>query len=134
MGSCLPMEKNFRFKELQKRNLLQLFMEGENSGKKVTPEMAAQEIRQQLNRDYYVTPQQVKSLYSRCIVCTPLFLRRGGGLSLQPNFQKGVLDKTSTFRGGLLGKTGVTFFRGGCNFHRKNKLKSEIFNNKKKQK
>ena len=56
----------------------------------------------------------------------------GGGLSLQPNFQKGVLDKTSTFRGGLLGKTGVTFFRGGCNFHRKNKLKSEIFNNKKK--
>ena len=115
MGSCLPMEKNFRFKELQKRNLLQLFMEGENSGKKVTPEMAAQVIRQQLNRDYYVTPQQVKSLYSRCIVCTPLFLqggRGGGGLSLQPNFQKGVLGKTSTFRGGLLGKMGVTFFRG----------------------
>ena len=40
-------------------------MEGENSGKKVTPEMVAQESRQQLNRDYYVTPQQVKSLYSR---------------------------------------------------------------------
>ena len=56
--------KNFRFKEPQKRILFQLFMEGENSGKKVTPEMAAQEIRQQLNRDYSVTPQ-VKSLYSR---------------------------------------------------------------------
>ena len=40
-------------------------MEGENSGKKVTPEMAAQEIRQQLNQDYYIAPQQVKSLYSR---------------------------------------------------------------------
>ena len=40
-------------------------MKGENSGKKVAPEMAAQEIRQQLNRDYYVTPQQVKSPYSR---------------------------------------------------------------------
>ena len=40
-------------------------MKGENSGKKVTPEMAAQEIRQQLNRDDYVTPQQVKGLYSR---------------------------------------------------------------------
>ena len=39
-------------------------MGGENSGKKVTPEMAAQEIRQQLNQDNYVTPQ-VKSLYSR---------------------------------------------------------------------
>ena len=40
-------------------------MGGENSGKKVTPEMAAQEIRQQLNQDNYITPQQVKSLYSR---------------------------------------------------------------------
>ena len=40
-------------------------MEGETKGKKLTPEMAAQEIRQQLNQDYYVTPQQVKSLYSR---------------------------------------------------------------------
>ena len=64
MGSCLPVRKNFRFKEPQKRILLQLFMEGENSGKKVTSEMAAQEIRQQLNREYYVTPQ-VKSLHSR---------------------------------------------------------------------
>ena len=40
-------------------------MEGENSGKKVTLEMAAQENKQQLNPDYYVTPQQLKSLYSR---------------------------------------------------------------------
>ena len=29
-----------------------------------------------------------------------------GGLSLQPNFQKGGLDRTSTFGGGLLGKRG----------------------------
>ena len=36
MGSCLPMRKNVRLKELQKRILLQLFMEAENSGKKVT--------------------------------------------------------------------------------------------------
>ena len=39
--------------------------------------------------------------------------------------------KTSTFRGGLLEKMGVTFFREGCNFHIKNKLRSEIFNDKK---
>ena len=65
MGSCLPVRKNFRSKEPQKRISLQLFMEGENSGKKVTPGMAAQEIRQQLNRDDYATPEQVKSLYSR---------------------------------------------------------------------
>ena len=40
-------------------------MEGVNSGKQVTPEMATQEIRQQLNWDYYIAPQQVKILYSR---------------------------------------------------------------------
>ena len=40
------------------------------------------------------------------------------GLSLQPNFQKGGLDRTSTFRGGL-------------QFSHKNKLKSETFNDKK---
>ena len=53
-------------------------------------------------------------------------------MSLQPNFQKeGGLDRISTFRGVLLGKRGVTLFRGGCNFHIKNKLKSEIVNDKK---
>ena len=28
-----------------------------------------------------------------------------------------------------MGKRGVTFFKGGCSFYIKNKLKSEIFNN-----
>ena len=41
------------------------------------------------------------------------------------------LDRTSTFRGGLLGKRRITFFKGGCNFYIKNKLKFEIFNDKK---
>ena len=37
----------------------------------------------------------------------------GGGLNLQPNFQKrGKLDRTSTFRWDLLGKRGVKLFRG----------------------
>ena len=39
--------------------------------------------------------------------------------------------KISTFRGGLLGKRGGDFFQGGCNFHIKNKVKSEIVNDKK---
>ena len=49
-------------------------------------------------------------------VGTPPFLQGGGGggggVSHQPNFRKGGgLDRTSTFRGGLLGKKeGVTFF------------------------
>ena len=32
---------------------------------------------------------------------------------------------------GVVGKEGVTFFRGGCNFYVKDKLKSDIFNNRK---
>ena len=47
----------------------------------------------------------------------PPFLLLGevgeGGLNVQPNFQKGGLDRISTFRGGLLGKSGVTFFKRG---------------------
>ena len=37
----------------------------------------------------------------------------GGRLSLQQNFQKRGLSRTSTFREGLPGKSEVTFFRGG---------------------
>ena len=55
-----------------------------------------------------------------------------GRLNLQPNFQKmgGGLDNTSTFRGGFWGKRGMAFFREGCNFYIKNKLKYELFNEK----
>ena len=51
------------------------------------------------------------------IVCTPspsFLLEGGGGVELPTKFSKRwELDRTSTFRGGLLGKRGVTFFRGG---------------------
>ena len=56
-------------------------------------------------------------------------------MSLVPNFKKGEgLDRTSVFRGGLLGKRWVTFFKegGGCNFSTKNELKSGMFNDDKK--
>ena len=53
----------------------------------------------------------------------------GGGVELPTKFKKGGLDRTSTFRVGLLGKRGVTFFRGVQLSH--NKLRSEIFNDKK---
>ena len=37
----------------------------------------------------------------------------GGGVNVQPNFRKGGgLDRTSTFRGGLLENRGVTLFEG----------------------
>ena len=44
---------------------------------------------------------------------------------------KGLLDRILIFRAGLLRKRVVTFFEGGYSFYMKNKLKSEIFNDKK---
>ena len=66
----------------------------------------------------------------------PPFLLGGGGLNLLPNFQKVGLDRTSNFRGRLVGKRWVTFFGGGgegggSKFYIKDKLKSEILNDKK---
>ena len=59
-------------------------------------------------------------------------------MNLPPNFQKGGgLDRTLIFRGGVGGNEGVTFSNflrggeGGCNFYIKDKLKSEMFNDKK---
>ena len=48
--------------------------------------------------------------------------------------KEGRLGRISVFRGSLLGKKGMTFFGGkggGCSFYIKNKIKSEIFNDKK---
>ena len=46
------------------------------------------------------------------------------GLSIQPNFKKGGLDRTSTFRGGCW-ERGGDFFQGGgvCNCHINQNLK-----------
>ena len=44
------------------------------------------------------------------IVCTPPFLLRGK-LNLKPNFWKGSMDRTLTFRERLLRKRGMTLFR-----------------------
>ena len=68
----------------------------------------------------------------RNIVCTPLSAG-GRGVEL-PNFQKGVLDRTSAFRGGCWERGDMTFFRqvGGSIFtHTHTKKKPEIFNEKK---
>ena len=62
--------------------------------------------------------------------CDPPFFSAGEwGLNPYPIFKRG-LDRISIFRGGMLAKRGVTFFRGGCSFHIKNTLKSEIFHKK----
>ena len=58
-------------------------------------------------------------------VCTPTPFCRRWEVEPPTKFSK---------RGALTGSQfleGVTFFQGDCNFHIKNKLKSEIFNDKK---
>ena len=55
----------------------------------------------------------------------------GGGVEPPTKFSKsGGLTRPQLLEG-VAGKEGVTFFMAGCNFHIKNKLKSEIFNDKK---
>ena len=56
-------------------------------------------------------------------------------MQLLPNFQKGERIsawKDLSFYRGVSGKEDMTFSRGGCSFYIKRKIKSEIFNDKKK--
>ena len=63
----------------------------------------------------------------------PLPLSAGGGVESPTKYSKrggGLVE--SQFLEGVAGKEGDDFFQGkGCSFYIKNKLKSEIFNNKK---
>ena len=54
-----------------------------------------------------------------------------GGLSLQPNFQKGGAWQDLNFQKGVAGKKVDDFLQMGYNFYIKNKLKPEMFNDKK---
>eukprot|EP00111_Clytia_hemisphaerica_P010078 TCONS_00029465-protein len=64
-GWALPTRSNFRFTSLQKSLLYDIFIKGEKDGKKSTPEQASLFIRNQLKPAEYVTPKQIKSLFSR---------------------------------------------------------------------
>ena len=70
----------------------------------------------------------------KSIIIVSTSLSAGGvGLNLQPNFQKGGgLTTPQLLDGGKRERRG-DFFQGGggCNFQKKNKLKSETFNDKK---
>ena len=62
---------------------------------------------------------------------TPPFSKEGGGgCASNQIVKKGALTGPQLLES-VAGKEGVTFFRGGCNSHIKNELKSEIFNAKK---
>ena len=63
------------------------------------------------------------------IMCTTPPLFTGGWMSCQI-FKKGVLTGPQFLEGGCWEKGG-NLFQEGCSFYIKNKLKSEIFNDKK---
>ena len=63
-------------------------------------------------------------------------LSAGGGLSVPPNYQKkgvwqGLSSQISGSQRVVAGKDRGDFFQEGCSFYIKNKLKCEIFNDKK---
>lgn len=65
MGWALPVRSTFRFSKEQKSLLYFYFMQGENSGKKMSPEQVHMKLRKDLTPDQYVTSSQIRSLFSR---------------------------------------------------------------------
>ena len=60
-----PVRKNVRYSEDQRKILYGLFIKGQKSKKKVTPEEAVAEIRKKLPVDRFVKPKQIKALLTR---------------------------------------------------------------------
>ena len=64
IGWALPTRSNFRYTNKQKQVLFKYFMEGEESGNKMSPEEVAL-LRKKLLPEEYVSVQQIRSLFSR---------------------------------------------------------------------
>ena len=65
MGWALPVRSNFRYSYAQSSLLYRYFIEGEETGKKMSADQVEKLLRKDLRPDQYVTKQQIKSLYSR---------------------------------------------------------------------
>ena len=89
----------------------------------VLPKRFSRDKRKCSNSPWFWFGEQCKVIHS---VHLPFLL--GNWTSYQIFKKGGGLDRTSTFRDGLLGKRAWLFWgEGGCNFFIKNKLKSELF-------
>ena len=64
-GWALPIRNTFRYSYEQKIFLYNVFKEGEETGKKMSPEQVHMKMRKQFSANQYVTVQQIKSLFSR---------------------------------------------------------------------
>ena len=58
------MRKTFRFTEKQKKLPMEIFMKGEDSGQKISPDQVHQDLRKKLKPSEYVTSQQIRALFS----------------------------------------------------------------------
>ena len=65
LGWGLPVRRRTIFTDKQRKLLYDIFIEREESGKKVFPQEAHLQIRKSLKPEEYVTSQQIKSLFSR---------------------------------------------------------------------
>ena len=63
-GWALPQRVNFRYTYEQKFLLYTIFMEGEKTGKKMSPEEVEMLIRKKLKPHQYVTSTQIRTLFS----------------------------------------------------------------------
>ena len=64
-GWALPIRKIFRYSYEQKMFLFNIFKEGEETGKKMSPDQTHMKMREQFPVSQYVTAEQIKSLFSR---------------------------------------------------------------------
>ena len=67
---CFPIigkliRSKFRFNYIQKKLLYGHLIEGEKTGKKMSPEQVEKLLRKAINPDQYMTVQQIKYFYSR---------------------------------------------------------------------
>jgi len=64
-GWALSKRKTFRYSIKQKRLLMEIFLEGEERGKKASPEQAHFRLRAKLHPNEYVTSHQIRNLFPR---------------------------------------------------------------------
>ena len=63
-GWALPVQKSFKYSYKQKKNLFDCFMQGETTGRKMTPKDVHSMIKAKLEPYEYVEEHQINALFS----------------------------------------------------------------------
>lgn len=99
-GWAIPQVKSFRYSYEQKKFLYDIFMDGQKTGKKSSPEEVEQRVRQHFSSTKdYVTAKQIRSLFSTfarqlkdntLVEPTPYILKISAGTTSSANTPKNV--------------------------------------------